>query len=341
MYARNLWYMAGWSRDFAPGALVPRLYLDERIVFYRKRDGTLVALEDRCVHRFAPLSLGCIEGDNLRCMYHGLLFSAEGTCIEIPGQDVIPAQARVRQYTLAERGGWVWIWFGDAPADPATIPDMLPVDAPERYSARTGALDYAAGHALVSANLLDFSHLAYVHRDSFNANEEWGRSRPKRTILPNGVQVDWWVRNQTMPEGMGVPVDEPVDQRAFYQYLTPGVLRLMPSTYPAGAAPASGEGPADVKPYIDDFNGQAVTPVSAGACRYFFSWITPACEGSEAMVDGAFAVASKAFAEDKHIIEAQQAVIDQTPPDRRMMPIQADTAITLFERMMKAATEPE
>ena len=68
--------MAGWIKDFPSGAPTPVTLLDEPLVFYRQTDGRLVALEDRCCHRLAPLSHGQVEGDDLRCMYHGLKFAA-------------------------------------------------------------------------------------------------------------------------------------------------------------------------------------------------------------------------------------------------------------------------
>src|SRR5205823_2698064 len=69
MFLRNCWYVAGWADDFAEAAVVCRTMLDDPIVLYRKGDGGIVALEDRCCHRLAPLSRGRIEGDDLRCMY--------------------------------------------------------------------------------------------------------------------------------------------------------------------------------------------------------------------------------------------------------------------------------
>src|SRR5271165_7220434 len=124
MFLRNCWYVAGWSHHFAEDALVARTMLDEPIVLYRKRDRTVVALEDRCCHRLAPLSLGRREGDDLRCMYHGLKFGPDGRCKEIPGQAAIPAKAAVRGYPVVERGSWIWVWMGEAArADVAQIPD--------------------------------------------------------------------------------------------------------------------------------------------------------------------------------------------------------------------------
>ena len=82
MFIRNCWYMAGWSRDFPRDQAALVTILDESIVIYRTADGTAVALRDRCCHRFAPLSMGRIEGDDIRCMYHGFKFAPSGKCIE-------------------------------------------------------------------------------------------------------------------------------------------------------------------------------------------------------------------------------------------------------------------
>ena len=79
----------------------------------------MVALDDRCCHRAAPLSMGRIEGDDIRCMYHGMKFAADGKCIQIPGQDIIPAKLGVRSYPVVERYNMIFIWTGDAEkADP-------------------------------------------------------------------------------------------------------------------------------------------------------------------------------------------------------------------------------
>src|ERR1051325_8974348 len=108
MWLRNAWYVAAWSHEVGPDGIVPLTIIDQPLVLYRKSDGGVVALEDRCCHRLAPLSQGRREGDELRCMYHGLKFAADGRCIEIPGQATIPAKARVRSYPVAERGSWIW-----------------------------------------------------------------------------------------------------------------------------------------------------------------------------------------------------------------------------------------
>jgi vanillate O-demethylase monooxygenase subunit len=126
IYVRNAWYVAAWTDQIAVAEPFATAILGEPIVIYRTAD-RLVALEDRCVHRMAPLSLGRCEGDRLRCMYHGLLFDPDGRVVEIPGQDLIPAQARVKSYPTVDRHDWIWIWMGDADAaDPATARWTMP-----------------------------------------------------------------------------------------------------------------------------------------------------------------------------------------------------------------------
>src|ERR1700685_4531194 len=72
MFLRNCWYMTGWSTDFSADAIVGCTLLGEAIVVYRKADGVLAALEDRCCHRLAPLSVGGREGGDITCIYHGV-----------------------------------------------------------------------------------------------------------------------------------------------------------------------------------------------------------------------------------------------------------------------------
>ncbi len=85
-----------------------------------RRLDPLVAFEDRCPHRLAPLSAGWVDGATLRCGYHGWCFDADGACTEIPplgGSDRIPPRAAATSPAgLAERNGMVFL----APEPPVT-----------------------------------------------------------------------------------------------------------------------------------------------------------------------------------------------------------------------------
>ena len=131
MFLKNSWYVAAWDREVSHQPL-GRTFLGEPVVLFRTEGGQPVALEDRCCHRQLPLSMGRVAGGVLQCGYHGLKFDRTGKCVEIPGQDSIPPQARVRAYPLVEKYNWVWIWMGEPEkADPALIPNWWWAEHPD------------------------------------------------------------------------------------------------------------------------------------------------------------------------------------------------------------------
>src|ERR1700748_1352757 len=84
-FVHNTWYVAMFSVDLAAGQLQPRTILNEPIVFFRKEDGSVAAITDRCSHRFAPLSMGkLMPGDRVQCIYHGVEFGSNGKCVKNP-----------------------------------------------------------------------------------------------------------------------------------------------------------------------------------------------------------------------------------------------------------------
>ena len=98
MFIRNCWYVAAWANELDHGELLARTIIGQSLLFYRRNDGGVVAMQYRCCHRFAPLSRGRRKGDCIRCLYHGLKFDPSGTCIEVPGQATIPPGAQVKTY---------------------------------------------------------------------------------------------------------------------------------------------------------------------------------------------------------------------------------------------------
>jgi phenylpropionate dioxygenase-like ring-hydroxylating dioxygenase large terminal subunit len=338
-YVRNAWYVAGWASELSAETPFAITVMGDPLVIYRSAAGRLAALEDRCVHRLAPLSLGRCEGERLRCMYHGLLFDPDGTVVEIPGQDLVPKQARVRSYPIIERHDWLWVWMGDAArADDSLIPPAVGLSDPD-YILGHGQMDYDAEARLISDNLCDFTHLAYVHANSFGANENWAKSQPKITVLDRGLRFERWVPAQSGLRGSEGP---PVDVWSSYDYLIPGILLMPSASYPAGTAQAckfEKPGPELAAQGVT-FTSQAVTPVTAKTARYFFSWGPHKDHGDAALRDMLMGIADMAFTEDRIMIEAQQRVIDATP-DPHIMPTSADKGVTLFNRMVAKMVREE
>ena len=337
-YVRNAWYVACWSQDLGERKPLGITILDDPIVIWRS--GThLTALEDRCVHRLAPLSLGRCEGDNLRCQYHGFLYNAEGKVVEIPGQEVVPRQAVVRRYAVAERHSWIWVWLGDAAeADVTLIPPAIGFDDPDWIFGR-GFLDYAAEAQLITDNLLDFSHLPYVHAASFKAPAIFSATLPKLTLLPRGVRIERWVEDTS---GRFGEASEVGDVYTGYDFLMPGILLMWNGRFSPGTAKACNHEKPDYAQAVSGvtFTSQAVTPTGPRSARYFFSWGPHRAHGDAALRDQLMVIAAQAFGEDKTIIEAQQRVIDRTAAPK-ILPSGHDRAVTMFNNLVARMVREE
>src|SRR5882757_1926917 len=322
MWVRNAWYVAGWLPEFAPGAIHARTIIDQPIALYRTADGGLAALEDRCCHRFAPLSMGRLEGDDLRCMYHGLKFAPDGRCIEIPGQALIPQSACVRRYPVAVRGGWVWLWMGEAAAaDPAAIPPSLALDDPD--------------YLLNDDNLLDLSHLSFAHEKTLGLDmPQWADERPRMLALERGLRVQRWLTGHAPRGFLKKTVGERADVWNSYDFVFPGVFLQRTSFYPAGTAQQSGGREPDRPPLFHRIDVQAVTPVAARTSRDFYAAGARESDIEADKLDRLSAVTETAFGEDKSLIEGQQKLID-LEPGRRMLPTSLDAGPTRFRRLVE------
>jgi phenylpropionate dioxygenase-like ring-hydroxylating dioxygenase large terminal subunit len=311
MFIRNCWYVAAWSHELPAGEIIARSIINEPLAIFRTENGEVVVMADRCCHRAAPLSMGKLEGNAIRCAYHGFKFDHAGACTEVPGQDNVPAKARVATYPAIERHNWIWVWMGDvANADPDLIPAACGFDDP-RWNLRGGQMDYAANYLLINDNLTDFSHLSYVHVNSFGASEAWARIRPKITRLPRGIRVQRWLRSEDSNlKGVRAGGDE---LWSSYDFLAPGILLMRAASYDTGTAAAhnGGEPGPDIPCHNENFTSQAVTALTDSSSRYFFSWGPRAGEDSDKLAEILKGIAIQAFTEDRIIIEAQQRSLDQ------------------------------
>jgi phenylpropionate dioxygenase-like ring-hydroxylating dioxygenase large terminal subunit len=339
MYVRNCWYAAGWSRDFAAEKLYALSILNEPIVIFRTGDGALAALQDRCCHRFAPLSMGRLEGENLRCMYHGLKFAPSGRCIEIPGETKIPSQVKVRSYPVRDKHSISWIWMGDpADADEALIPDFVGVDDPQ-WAMRPGRMDYKANYTLINENLLDLSHIAFLHNRSLGAAlTPEGTGSTTLTRLARGVRIQNWLVGE--PSGMSIATrGKRTNIWQTYEFLAPGIFLLRADFYPHGTAHRFAQREPDGVGLVHrQFTCQAVTPLTDKTSCYFFAY-GPWSNEPE-LRDTLYELGLKAFNEDRVMIEAQQRNIDLAP-ETKMVKLSIDSGIAQFNRVMDELIKEE
>ena len=342
LYIDNCWYVAAWCDEIDPGQMHAITIANKPVLVYRKTDGTLAAMADQCCHRHMPLSKGRLEGDDVRCMYHGLKFNPDGRCIEVPTMkltgDDVPANFHVRTYPVVERHDWVWVWMGDPDkADPALVPATTGPDHPDWFMHK-GHLDYAAHYMLINDNLSDLGHIAYTHQNSFAG----GRSdayfnQPRVQKIERGVRITRW--NTHAPRRAYQKSDDAFfDQFMTYDFVVPGVLMMFQGMYTAGSAEACEFGPPGegMEPDTASFTSQAVTPMTDGTSRYFFAWGPRMVEHKDnpQIVEGMWALANKAFMEDKLTIEAQQQNVN-LGTGAAMVSITDDRGPTMFRRVVE------
>lgn len=167
-YLRNYWYCAGLSEEISTKPL-RRVICDRPIVLFRTDSGRVAALEDRCSHRQAPLSMGRVVGEEIQCMYHGVTFDCTGACVHIPQQENIPQRATIEAFPAAERWGYMWLWWGDAArADESKIPQLGHTVESHR---RTLYFYFyvKANFQLMADNLCDISHTDFLHAHSIGS----------------------------------------------------------------------------------------------------------------------------------------------------------------------------
>jgi phenylpropionate dioxygenase-like ring-hydroxylating dioxygenase large terminal subunit len=172
-FLREAWYVAAFAHELNSGP-IERVIMDEPVALFRMGDGTPTAMWGICPHRFYPLAKGKVTGDALQCGYHGFEFDGRsGACVKVPSQQASPSGFRQRIYPVVEHGPWIWIWPGNAAnADRTLLPDLatMGVLAPD-WRVDTSALLPTAGRAqLLVDNLMDLTHIAYLHAMSIDGN---------------------------------------------------------------------------------------------------------------------------------------------------------------------------
>ena len=341
MFIKNIWYVAAWDTEVPADKPVGRIVAGEPIVLWRNSNGEIQALQDRCPHRLAPLSLGRIEGNEIRCMYHGLKFSEAGQCTHIPASDVMPANTDVRQFPVVEKDSWVWVWTG-APelANRDLIPDAWGLTS-DQFVAATGTIDYEADYQLINDNLTDLSHLDFVHETTLGAatQSKWSTTHPEIEKLENGLRIKrWFPAARVNPE-----VDAQFESWNSYDYLMPGLFLMSANLYPEGTAASLNYRPPEAPSPMRRFEQQAVTPTLPGKSRYIFATGMPKKDApKDADTNNAFfEIVMAAFAEDKEMIEAQQRMWNISPQDTPKAFIAQDKAPAIFRRMIEKQLSAE
>ncbi len=315
MFIKNAWYVGALESEVGREPM-GRVILNEPIVFFRKEDGTPVALEDRCCHRHYPLSHGELHGDRLQCSYHGMVYDATGACVEIPSQKQVPKGAGVRNYPVVERYHWVWIWMGDPElANPDEITDFHWLDDPN-WGAKSTLIHIESNYKLIVENLLDLTHLAYVHRTTIGNDAVAEAADTKFDREPGSVRVTRWIIDQPPPPAFvkSGGFTGNVDRWQIIDYSPPAFVRLDIGACDTGTGAPEGNRVGG----IEMRNLNAITPETERSTHYFWGQAHSFDVKNENITNLVFDTVMTAFLEDKAIFEAQQRIIDMNPDANRI-----------------------
>lgn len=342
MFMKNCWYVAAYDRELEDGGPLGRTLLNEPVVLFRDSTGTPVALEDRCCHRHLPLSLGRVAGDRLQCGYHGLEFDAAGACVHVPGQSKVPPGAAVRSFPLVEKWGFLWIWMGDAGrADESLIPDWWWVDDPSWGHNAGALLHIQCNYELITDNLLDLSHLGYVHTRTIG-NSAIVDFPVKTERLDDKIRMSRWIRDRPPPPlyAAGMGSDDNIDRWQIVETEAPAYSVVYAGCGPVGAGDFGGRDEYERGIRLRALN--APTPETETSSFYFYAHVWDFRVGDDAWTKKMYDDFLMTFMEDFHILEAQQASLSRDP-DRPQIDLNVDAPGLAARRMLAeriAAEQP-
>jgi phenylpropionate dioxygenase-like ring-hydroxylating dioxygenase large terminal subunit len=338
MYLRNAWYVAAWDHEITRDPKQIKV-LGDKIVVYRTQVGAPVALLDACPHRKLPLSKGRIKGDHIECGYHGLTFDCAGSCVRVPGQDRIPASANVHAYPVESRYGLVWIWMGDpAQADTDKIFTVEHFDDTAWGLNKGDAIPFECNYLLVTDNLLDPSHVAWVHQSSFGtaACEEEPLTV---TGTDTGVIVSRWMYDVEVAPFYQklVPFEGKCDREQHYEVRYPSLAYIKAIFTPAGTGGDATDLPEGQYFQMDSYN--FMTPEDEQTTRYYWFQIRNIRPDDVEISNYISASVQIAFNEDRDIlIEVQKGLSQKTT---RNIDIAIDAGPLLYRRRLQKRIEAE
>lgn len=309
-FLRNSWYVAAWDSEIPAEGLFARTLLNEPVLLFRNISGTVRALRDQCPHRFVPLHIGKRCGDTIQCAYHGLEFDESGACVRNPhGEGHIPPRARVHAYPVVERHSMIWIWMGEIDqADPQKIPDFPFMDR-ESFEIAQGYLLAKANYLLEVDNIMDLSHVEFLHPTTLGApgisavdpetrregNEIWSRRLIRNHILPDFLY-----------KANDIPAGTPVDRWMEVCWRPPACMTLDVGSTPAGQPREAGK--ASTQSHI-------FTPETDETTHYWFGIGFPKTMGTLAAELATSRIEGLRIpfeTEDLPMIEMQQARMGKT-----------------------------
>jgi phenylpropionate dioxygenase-like ring-hydroxylating dioxygenase large terminal subunit len=323
------WYVVAFCGEITR-SLRKRTVLGRRLVLFRTSTGSPIALEDRCPHRSYPLSSGKLDGNTIVCGYHGLQFDAAGDCIEVPSQPTCPKGVGVRAYPLVELGPFVWGWFGDpAQADQAAIP-ATPWLENDQWTSSQDYFHLPGNYVSLHENLLDLTHLSYVHADSFGTpdyarapyevEQKEGHYRITRSVVPTRLPPVWG-------QSTGLLHDQAA-RIATSEFLSPGLHVVSATFYDNNLK-------VPARPEFRIRTCHVPTPETNGSTHYFIVHSRDFALEDAGVTAFMREQLMLAFAEDVGALSLLEQVLSEAAEDHYELSFASDAAAVAMRRYLK------
>jgi phenylpropionate dioxygenase-like ring-hydroxylating dioxygenase large terminal subunit len=224
---RQYWHAVARSSDLPAGPLA-RTVLNEAIVLWRGPDGSVVAAPDRCPHREAPLSAGCVTGGVLQCPYHGWEFGSGGHLERVPSAlpgVPVPPTGHLAVHHAREAYGLVWVCLGEPVAG---IPCIAQDDDASFRRINNPVEVWATSATRLTDNFMDYTHFPFVHTGTFG--------RAQDTVVPRfdvealdggwcGFQYEVDVNNPATAQSISGQTDQVLHRRMSTGFTLPFAVR--------------------------------------------------------------------------------------------------------------------
>lgn len=279
-FIRNAWYVCATRDELAAGSVARRV-LNTPLFLYNNAEGKPIAMLDRCPHRRFPMSQGILEEGGVRCGYHGLKFNDEGRCIDIPAQSRQDNKICIRTFEAIEYADWIWVWMGDEPSAGRLPPQPKEFVGGGNWRRQQIVAKHVKARAsLFHDNLLDLSHLSYLHASNIGGSGV-AETHPQMQITEYGLNVHRQMLDpvmESLPLGKAMEISGPVVRVMDAQFYLPN-LHITGSAF---FAPDAEGNPAGE---IGSFRVlHALTPETETTTHYFqayqrnFRQQDPACD---------------------------------------------------------------
>jgi len=266
--------------------------------------------------------------------YHGLVFDVTGRCVMIPGQKMIPQDAKVRSYPTVERDQLVWLWMGDPTlADPAKIVDFPYHNDPAHWPNKHAVYAINGNYMLMVDNLMDLTHLGYLHARTVGGNPGAHVEANMKTVrTPTGLKFTRWMRHSLPPPSYvkAAGFKGRVDRCQEFEFVAPNTV--LQWTGATDASIATDNPQRDFRFQFRLFHG--LTPETETSCFYFWSAANGYRQNDPEATEQLYREIAPTFLEDKEMVEAQQKRPDELG-EQGLVDIASDANRTQMRRMVE------